>query len=95
MLRGLMSMPYLDVLDLDDIIAVIGFDDQMNSKKQVVLKSARMKELKRVHGIINDRVHRLPEKFVYKTLLVTKLEFGHVETIPNRNAATHDVFLHV
>ena len=42
MLRGLMSMSHLDVLDLDDIIAVIGFNDQMNGKKQV-------------HGIINDR----------------------------------------
>ena len=54
MLHGLMSMPYLDVLDLGNIIAVIGLNDQMNSKKQEVLKSDRMKELKRVHGIIND-----------------------------------------
>ena len=27
----------------------------MNSKKQEVLKSDRMKELKQCHGIINDR----------------------------------------
>ena len=55
MLHGLMSMLYLDVLDLDYIIAVIGLNDQMNSKKQEVLKSDRMKELKRCEGIINDR----------------------------------------
>ena len=54
MLHGLMSMPYLDVLDLGNIIAVKGLNDQMNSKKQEVLKSDRMKELKRCHGIISD-----------------------------------------
>ena len=44
----------------------------MISKKQEVLKNDGMKELKRCRGIIND-----------KTLLVTKLEFGNVESIPN------------
>ena len=49
-----MSMPYLDALDLDNIIAVIGLNDPMNSKKQEMLKSDRMKELKRCDGSIND-----------------------------------------
>ena len=34
------------------------------------------------------------EKFVYKTLLLTKLEFGNVESSPNRDAAIHDMVLH-
>ena len=41
----------LDVLDLDYIIAVIGLNAQMNSKKQEVLKSDRMKEMKRICGV--------------------------------------------
>ena len=96
MLHGLMSMLYLDVLNirlvaqkpvsanrllrciktyrfpwyltlvsgrnhassnagLDYIIVVIGLNDQMNSKKQEVLKSDQMNGLKRCHGIINNR----------------------------------------
>ena len=55
MLHELMSMLYLDVLDLDYRIGVSGLNDQMNRKKQAVLKSDRMKELKWCHGIINDR----------------------------------------
>ena len=43
MLHGLMSMLYLGALDLDYIIAVIGLNDQMNNKKQEVLKSERMR----------------------------------------------------
>ena len=54
MLHGLMPMLYLDVLDLDYMIAVIGLNDQMNSKKQEVFKSDLMKELKRCHGIIKE-----------------------------------------
>ena len=35
-------------------MTVIGLNDQMNSKKQGVLKSDWMKELKRCHGTINN-----------------------------------------
>ena len=45
-------MLYLDVLDLDYRIRVIGLNDQMNRKKQAVLKSDRMKELKQCDGIL-------------------------------------------
>ena len=53
MLHDLMSMLYLDVLDLDYIIAVKGLNGQMNGKKQEVLKSDRMKKRNRY------RVHRV------------------------------------
>ena len=39
MLHGLMSMLYLDVLDLDYIIVVIGLNYELNSKKQKVLRT--------------------------------------------------------
>ena len=41
-MHGLMSMIYLDVLDLDYIIAVIGLNDQMNSKKLNMKSSEAM-----------------------------------------------------
>ena len=88
-----MSMLYLDVLDLDYIIAVVGLNGQMNSKKQGVLKSVRMKELKRCHGIIKGYVHRV-KILCRKLFWYQKLEFGNFESIPN-NAATHDMVLHV
>ena len=83
MLHDLMSMLYLDVLDLDYIIAVKGLNGQMNGKKQEVLKSDRMKKRNRY------RVHRV-KNLCRKTLLETKLELENVESIPN-NAATHMV----
>ena len=69
MLHGLMSMLYLDVLDLNNILAVIGLNDQMNSKEQEVLKTDRMKELKRCQGIIND------EYIEWRKTLCRKLYF--------------------
>ena len=38
-----------------DVHYVLGLNDQMNSKKQEILNSDRMKELRRCHGVINDR----------------------------------------
>ena len=40
---------------LDYLIAILGLNDKMNSKKQEVLKSDQMNGLKRCHGIINNR----------------------------------------
>ena len=56
MLHGLMSMLDSDVLDLDYITAVIELNDKMISEKQQVLKSHRMKELQRCHGIMVHQV---------------------------------------
>ena len=43
-LHGLVAVLYFDVLNLDYMITDMGLNDQMNSKKQEVLKSDRMKE---------------------------------------------------
>ena len=54
MMHGLVSMISSDVLDQDYIIAHknIGLNDQMNSKKQEVLKSDRIKEMKSNGGLV-------------------------------------------
>ena len=51
----LQMMLYLDLVDLDYIVAVMGSNDQMNGEKKEVLKSDRKKELKRCQCIINDK----------------------------------------